>query len=124
MVDELQPDGLPDVLSIGAAQPVAAADGPDERSVPLDEGIPRLLVAIAGARHQISDHHLSSHRTETLEALSGWAAARISWRSWLGVPPLTGVVSVLWILVFSSSRGPVRHQLAVKETRYPENCSL
>lgn len=55
MADELQPDALPDVLGVGIAQAVVAADRPDERSVPFDDGIPRLLVAFSGTYYQVGD---------------------------------------------------------------------
>ena len=47
LVHELQLDALADVVGVGVggAQLVLAADGPDQRGVPLDECIRRLLVA-------------------------------------------------------------------------------
>jgi hypothetical protein len=55
LVHQLQPDALAGVGGVGAGQPVPAADGPNQRGVPLDEGIPRLLVAASGARHQVGE---------------------------------------------------------------------
>ena len=49
VVEELEPDCLADVVGIGAAQLVPAADRPDQRGVPLDQGVPRPLVAVRGA---------------------------------------------------------------------------
>jgi hypothetical protein len=39
---------LADVVGVGAAEPVPAADGPDQRGIPLHERVPRLLVAVSG----------------------------------------------------------------------------
>jgi hypothetical protein len=52
---QVQPYVLADVLCVGAAQPVSAADGPHQRGVPFDEGVPGLLVAVPGAHHQAGD---------------------------------------------------------------------
>ncbi len=52
LVRQPQPDALADVLGIGPAQPVSAADGPDQRGVPVDEFVPRLLIAVSRACHQ------------------------------------------------------------------------
>jgi Alpha/beta hydrolase len=46
---------------VGAAEPVPAADGPDQRGVPLDKGVPGLLVAICRAGHQVIDRRASTH---------------------------------------------------------------
>ena len=59
---QVQPDVLANVVGVGAAQPVLAADRPDERGVPLDECVPRLLFAVSGARHQVSDRWVTSDR--------------------------------------------------------------
>ena len=58
LVHELQPDALADILGIGVAQPVPAADGPDQRGVPLHQRVPRLPVAIPGAGHQVGDQRV------------------------------------------------------------------
>jgi hypothetical protein len=55
LVHQVQPDALAGIGGVGAGQPVPAADGPNQRVVPLDEGIPRLLVAASGARHQVGE---------------------------------------------------------------------
>jgi hypothetical protein len=49
VVGELQPDALADVVGVGAAETLPAADGPDQRGVPLDERLPGLLLAVSGA---------------------------------------------------------------------------
>jgi hypothetical protein len=46
---------MADILSVGIAQPVLTADRPDQRGVPLDDLIPRLLLAIPRAGHQVGD---------------------------------------------------------------------
>src|SRR5450631_4022880 len=46
LLQQPQPDALADVVGVGAAQPVPAADGPEQRGVPLDQCVPRLPVAI------------------------------------------------------------------------------
>ena len=66
MARQLEPHGLADVLGIGAAQLVPAADRPDQRGVPLDEGAPRLLVGVGGAGHQGSDGQVIAHRGQVL----------------------------------------------------------
>ena len=66
LVHELQPDGLADIAGVGAAQLVPAADGPDQRGAPLDEFIPRLLVAVSGASYQIGDRRVTTHRVSVL----------------------------------------------------------
>jgi hypothetical protein len=43
---------MADIISIGPAQAVSAADGPDQGGVPLDEVVPRLLLAVSRAYHQ------------------------------------------------------------------------
>src|SRR2546430_6049330 len=55
LVHQVQPDGLADIVGVRATQPVPAADGPDQRGVPLDEGVPGLLVAVSRAHYQVSD---------------------------------------------------------------------
>ena len=55
LAGELQPDELADVAGAGVAEPVLAADGSHQRGVPLDEGVPRLLIVVPCARHQVSD---------------------------------------------------------------------
>ena len=45
---QVQPDMLDDVFGGGAADRVPAADGPDQRGVSLDEGVPRLPIAVSG----------------------------------------------------------------------------
>jgi hypothetical protein len=50
--DQLQPDTLPGVLGVGAVQPMATADGPDERGEAFDHGVPRLPIAILGPPQQ------------------------------------------------------------------------
>jgi hypothetical protein len=54
LVHQAQPDALADVVGVGAAESVPAADRPNERGVPLDEGVPRLLVAVSGAPYQVA----------------------------------------------------------------------
>ena len=53
VVHQAQPDALADVVGVGAAEPVLTADRPDQRGVPLDQGIPRALVAASGPGHQV-----------------------------------------------------------------------
>jgi hypothetical protein len=55
MVEQLRPDALADVLGVGA-ELVPAADGPDQRGVPLDEHVPGLLVTGSGPGYQVNDH--------------------------------------------------------------------
>src|SRR5690242_14244482 len=62
LVHELQPYALADVLGVGAAELVPMTDRPNERGVPLDEYIPRLLVVVSGACHQISDRRAAAYR--------------------------------------------------------------
>jgi hypothetical protein len=62
LICELEPDGLADIGGVGAAQLVPAADRPDQRGVPLDEGLPRLLVAVCGAGHQGISRRVIGHR--------------------------------------------------------------
>jgi hypothetical protein len=55
-VHQHQPDALSGILGVGVIETVPAADGPDQRGVPLHQGIPSLLVAVPGAGHQAGDH--------------------------------------------------------------------
>ena len=81
MSGQVQPDGLADVVGVGVAQLVPAADGPDRRGVPFDECIPCLPVPAAGAYHQVGDHWVIPHRVSILSGpvrpASRWRAA---WR--------------------------------------------
>src|SRR5208282_2520993 len=61
LVHQAQPDALADIVGIGAAEPVPAADRPDQRGVPLHERVPRLLVAVSGAGYQVNDHRIIGH---------------------------------------------------------------
>src|SRR5689334_1747677 len=55
VTNELEPDVLPDIVSIHLAQPVSAAYRPDQRGIPLEEFVPRVLVAVPGACYQCGD---------------------------------------------------------------------
>jgi hypothetical protein len=59
---QVQPDGLADVVGVGVAQLVPAADGPDRRGVPFDECIPCLPVPAAGAYPQVGDRWVITRR--------------------------------------------------------------
>lgn len=61
-----------DLVGISAVQPVAAADGPHERGVPLDEVIPRWLVAVCGPYHQARDRPVIAH-SRSVPSASGLA---------------------------------------------------
>ena len=54
VLHQLQPDALANVVGVDAAQPVPVADRPDERGIPVDEGVPRLFIAVSGVHHQVS----------------------------------------------------------------------
>jgi hypothetical protein len=75
LIHELEPDGLADIGGVGAAQLVPAADRPDQRRVPLDEGLPRLLIAVCGAGHQGISRRVIAHRGPILSG--GWAQGPI-----------------------------------------------
>jgi hypothetical protein len=62
LAHQLQPDGLADVVGVGVAEAVLAADGPDQRGVALDEGIPCLFVTVSGAGHQVSHLRVIAYR--------------------------------------------------------------
>lgn len=89
LVHELLPDSLPDVGSVGAAQPASAADGPDERGVPVDECVPRLFVAVSGAPHKVGDGQVIVHR---VSILSGQRTGHRGWCAGTARPP-TGIVT-------------------------------
>ena len=55
MLHQVQPDDLANVFDVGATEVVPAADGPDQRRVSLDKGIPCPFVAVPGADHQVTD---------------------------------------------------------------------
>ena len=61
MIGQEQPDALADGLGVRAAEPVPAADRPGQRGVPLDQRVPRLLVAVPGPGHQVGDRLISTH---------------------------------------------------------------
>ena len=50
---DLATPGRYHVVGVGAAEPVLAADRPDERGVPLDQFVPRLAAAVPGPGHQL-----------------------------------------------------------------------
>lgn len=56
---QAQPDALAHVLSVGPVQPVAPADSPDQRRVPVHQCVPRLPVAVPGTGDQLNDHWAS-----------------------------------------------------------------
>src|SRR6185369_768103 len=76
VVHELQPDALPDVLGVDTAKPVVPADGPHERGVPLDEDIPRLLVAVFGTRYEVGDKRVIAHRSRVLSSSARGSGSR------------------------------------------------
>src|ERR1039457_6158268 len=61
LLDQQQPDALANVVDILTVQLVANADGPHQRGVPLDEFIPRPLVAVAHASDQGNDRRVVAH---------------------------------------------------------------
>src|SRR5262245_26738751 len=77
VVHQLEPDGLGDVLGVGGSQPVPSADRPDQRGVPLNECVPRLILAIAGAHHQSGDCQVIAHWV-TVPSCRCTEAARVS----------------------------------------------
>ena len=79
---QVQPDGLADVLGVSAAQPMPTADRPDQRGVPLDECVPRLLLAVLGARHQVGYGQVIAHRV-AVPSCRCPAAARVRPRACL-----------------------------------------
>jgi len=58
LVDQAHPDALADIVGVGTAEPVPAADRPDQRDVPLDERVPRLFVATFGAGCQAGGYQV------------------------------------------------------------------
>ena len=68
MIHQLEPDGLGDVLGVGASQLIPSADRPDQRGVPLDECVPRLLVAISRTRYEVGDNRVIAHRSRVLSS--------------------------------------------------------
>ena len=60
VVHEVEPDGLGGVVGVGGLQPVPAADGPDQRGVPVHQLVPGLPVAVAGPGHQAGDHRVTA----------------------------------------------------------------
>ena len=58
LLHEQQPDALANVVDVLTGQLVTATDGPDERGIPLDEFIPRPLVAVAHARDQRNNRQI------------------------------------------------------------------
>jgi hypothetical protein len=61
-----QPDALANVVGIGTAELVAAADGPDQRRVPIHKCVPRLGVAVSGAPYQVGCRRVIGHRDRVL----------------------------------------------------------
>jgi hypothetical protein len=55
VTNELEPDVLPDIVSIHLAQPVSAAYRPDQRGISLEEFVPRVLIAVPGTCYQCGD---------------------------------------------------------------------
>ena len=72
---QLQPDVLADVVGISAANLVPAADGLNERGVPLDQLVPGLLVAVSGTGHQVNDPQVVLHRYNPPYATDSWPSA-------------------------------------------------
>ena len=82
MIHQVKPHHLADFLGVGVAQPVLAADRPDQRGVPLDDFIPRLLVTVSRAGHHVGDGRVIGHRV-TVPSCRSPEAARILPRSLL-----------------------------------------
>ena len=82
MVHQVEPNHLADVLGVGVAQPVLSADRPDQRGVPLDDLIPRLLVTASRAGYQFGDGRVITHGA-TVPSCRSPEAARILSRSLL-----------------------------------------
>jgi hypothetical protein len=78
LVHELQPDALADILGIGVAQPVPAADGPDQRGVPLHQRVPRLPVAFLARVTRSVTNESSRLRLASLVRL-GFVTMAFSW---------------------------------------------
>ena len=74
---QAQPDGLADVLGVGAVQLVPAADRPDQRRIPVDQRVPRRPVAVSGSCHQVDDLRIIAHR---LGVLSRGCPGERDWR--------------------------------------------
>lgn len=55
MLHQVQPDDLANVFDVGATEVVPTADGPDQRRVSLDKGIPGPFVAVPGTDYQVTD---------------------------------------------------------------------
>ena len=66
LVHQAQPDALADVVGVGPAEPVPAADRPDQRGVPLDQGVPRMFVAAPGQGHQACGPRVITRRADIL----------------------------------------------------------
>jgi hypothetical protein len=45
---------------IGAVQPMPQAHRPHQRRVPLDERVPRVLLALSGESHQVTDRQIAA----------------------------------------------------------------
>src|SRR5580704_4997816 len=88
---QVQPDGLADVVGVGVAQLVPAADGPDRRGVPFDECIPCLPVPAAGAYPQVGDRWVitraPARAAAVLGRVSGWGSVVIMVCSYAGKWP-------------------------------------
>jgi len=87
MGHQLEPDDLADILGVGCVQPEVAADRPDQRGVPLDERVPRLLLAVLGACHQVGDWQIISHRV-TVPSCRCPEAARVRAALVLHIPTM------------------------------------
>jgi hypothetical protein len=58
LVHQAHPDALADIVGVGTAEPVPAADRPDQRGVPLDERVPCLFVAAFGAGYEAGGYRI------------------------------------------------------------------
>jgi len=70
VVEELEPDGLADVVGVRAAELGPAADPPDQRGVPLDQGVPRPRVAVGRAVHQGGDPRVVAHQDQSSQCVA------------------------------------------------------
>src|SRR5580700_2279184 len=78
VVHQVQPDVLAHVVGVGVAEPVLAANRPDQRGVALDEGLPRLYVAVSGAGYQVDDHRVITRLVDVVSHRFTWDTGCLS----------------------------------------------
>jgi hypothetical protein len=113
LLHQLQPGALDDIFGVGVAKLVPAADGPDQRAVPLDEHVPGPLLAMSGPGHQINDHRIIAYRISAGSRKDTGAAASVPGALVLGGEMRDGGGRPCWVGLCYGRAHPGGHDLVL-----------